>query len=84
MWKKPYVQGDKPVEIDGTAHICPAKQSKKFVSTKFNLEQVPEIFEMACTLLDTLEEKQKLSISSADKAVFIESMFKTISGSYKN
>ena len=58
MWKKPYTQGDKPVEIDGSEHICPAKQTKKFVSTKFQLEQVPEIFDVACTLLETLEEKQ--------------------------
>ncbi len=82
MWKKPYTQGDKPVEMDGSAHTCPARQSKKSGIARHPIGQAPEFLEMACTLLETLEEKQKLNISSADKAATIATLFDTVSRSF--
>ena len=84
QWKKPYNQGDKPVEMDGSAHICPAFSKKKsFTVSKFPVGRMPEIFDLSMALLDTLEEKHKLNLSSTDKAIFVESVFRTISGNYK-
>lgn len=84
MWKKPYVQGDKPVELDGKEHICPEFSKKKsFTVSKFPVGKMPEIFDLSMALLDTLQEKHKLNLSSTDKAIFVESVFRTISGSYK-
>ena len=84
MWKKPYTQGDKPVELDGAEHICPEFSKKKPYSvSKFPIGVMPDIFNQSMALLDTLQEKHKLNLSSADKAIFVESVFRTISGNYK-
>ena len=82
MWKKPYNQGDKPVEIDGSIHNCTAVTAK-FTSYKLPLEQVPEFFDKACNLLETFKEKTKVELTPSEKAIFVESMFKTMVGGFK-
>jgi len=66
----------------------PAQQKKQFQSSKFKLEQANAIMEMTYGMLEEFEKKtttattpQRLSLE--DKAIFIESIFRTLSQNFK-
>ena len=78
-WKKPY-DGTK-LNIDGTVHECKSK-SKSSGIARHPIGQAPEFLEMACTLLETLEEKEKLKLPVNERAATVARLFDTVSRSY--
>jgi len=68
----------------------PAQQKKQFQSSKFKLEQAKPLMEMAEAFLKEFEEKHNKDRTGTDKgmlvvekAVFIESIFRTLSQNFK-
>jgi len=69
----------------------PAEQKKMFQSTKFKLEQAKPLMEMTEGFLKEFEEKHNKTRTGSDtgmlvneKAVFIESIFRTLSQNFKS
>lgn len=70
----------------------PADTKKQFQSSKFKLEQAKPLMEMTQKFLDEFLEKYKptttpqqgtVGLSINEKAVFVESIFRTISQNFK-
>lgn len=55
----------------------------KFTSSKFPISKADEIYDLAENLLTKFLGKRTDPISPEQQAIFIESMFKTLSTSYK-
>jgi len=68
----------------------PAQQKKQFQSSKFKLEQAKPLMEMAEAFLKEFQERHNKGRTDTDKgmlvvekAVFIESIFRTLSQNFK-
>jgi len=81
-WKKPY-DGTK-LNVDGSIHDC--KGQTKLSSggySKLSLGEAPEVMNLALTLGDTVLKKIEGTVEPKEQLVMIESLFKTLSQSYK-
>lgn len=91
-WSEPYEKGDKPLNLDGTKHQCQKKESGgKYTSSKFPINKATEIYNLAEGILDSFYKKRSLTDDAkADKrlpveqeAIFIESIFRTLTQGFK-
>ena len=58
------------------------EKKPKFTSSKFSIDKAVEIYGLGETLLESFQKKHG-DLNIEQKAQFVESMFKTLSGSYK-
>ena len=82
-WKKPY-DGTK-LNLDGSPHNCEGGQTKLSSNnySKLELGQAPEVLNLALELSSTVMQRIDGTIEPADQLVLVESLFKTLSQSYK-
>jgi len=62
--------------------IDPPKSGNRFTSSKFSISKASEIFNIALSFTESYK-KTHPNLSEETEAQFVESIFKTISGSYK-
>jgi len=85
-WPVPFKQGDRPLNQDGTQHDCPAyKKSggKGGGYYKLPITEATKILDMTLTLCDVILKRIDGTILPGDQLVLTESIFKTLSSSYK-
>ena len=81
-WKKPY-DGSK-LNLDGSLHDCKGTQTKSSGGySKMDLGQAPEVLNLALELGDTILKRIEGTVEPKEQIVMIESLFKTLSQSYK-
>ncbi len=66
----------------GGAVDAPKQGGGKFTSSKFHLSEATKIFNMAVELTESYKKQHK-DLSPEIEAQFMESMFKTLAGSFK-
>ncbi len=82
-WKKPY-DGTK-LNLDGSAHNCNGQKSggKGGGYYKLPITEATKILDTALTLCETILKRIDGTVAPGDQLVLTESIFKTLSSSYK-
>lgn len=82
-WKKPY-DGTK-LNTDGSVHDCKNGQTKLSSGgySKMDLGEAPQVLNLAMEMASTVLKSIDDTVSTGERLILVESLFKTLSQSYK-
>lgn len=87
QWKQPYTQGDKPLNMDGTVHDCPARKKSSGGAPKFEKTPIDQSNQFMAKAMElSLEFCNKQGEQKPDYNTYctmVTALFDTLSRSYK-